>query len=68
MSVTFYRLTDDEYDHIGRVADGVILEGEEALAGVTRTVEGADEEELIEQFNGPYLVAAIDPSGEPARW
>ena len=73
MSVTFYRLTGDKYEAIGRVEDGVIVEGEEALPAITaRAVEGADEEAVTERFNGPYLIAAIDEGradvpGEPVR-
>lgn len=67
MSVTFYRLGDDGYDPIGRVEDGEIVDGEEELAGLyDPEQESTDEGELIEQFDGPYVVAAIDEEGAEA--
>ena len=57
MVVTFYRLTDEEYETIGRVADGEVTEGEEELAGLHPNIGAVDEAELLDQFDGPYVLA-----------
>lgn len=61
MSVTFYKFKDGEYESVGRMADGKIVEGEEELEGLYDPEdEGTDEEELVQRFDGPYFVASID--------
>lgn len=57
MAVTFYRLTDEEYEPIGRVADGEVTDGEEELAGLHPNIGAVDEAELLDQFDGPYVLA-----------
>lgn len=58
MAVIFHRLADDEYEPIGKVADGEIVEGEEEIGGLHPNLGAVDEDELLERFDGPYLLAA----------
>lgn len=58
MAVNFYRLTDEEYEPIGRVADGEVTEGEDELRRLHPHIESVDEDELLDRFDGPYVLAA----------
>jgi hypothetical protein len=63
MAVTFYRLTNDEYEPIGRVEGGEVTEGAEDLAALHPDIAAVDEAELVDQFDGPYLLATRDGAG-----
>lgn len=60
MAVTFYRLTDEEYEPIGRVADGEITDGEDELEDLHPDLGAVDEAELVSQFDGPYVLATLE--------
>lgn len=59
--IVIHRLVDDEYEQIGRVEDGELTEGGEEYPSVSRQIEDLEsDEEILERFDGPYLVASLD--------
>lgn len=65
MTVVVQRLTDEnEFEEIGRVEDGEITAGEDALTAIdSESVwTGMTPDELTARFNGPRVMAAIRPT------
>jgi hypothetical protein len=64
MTVVVQRLTEEsEFEEVGRVDDGEIIAGEDALTAIDRehVWTSYSEEELADRFNGPRVMAAIRP-------
>ena len=62
MAVIVQRLTDDDtFEEIGRVEEGEIVAGEDALTAIDSQAvwEGMDEGELAARFSGPRIMAGI---------
>ena len=65
MTVVVQELTDaNEYEEVGRVEDGEITAGEDALTAIDREEvwTGMTPDELTARFDGPYIMAAIRPT------
>jgi hypothetical protein len=66
MVITFYRLREEGYESVARIKDGEVVEGQENIEHLSPTLAQLEsEDEVLERFNGPYLVAARDGE-EPA--
>lgn len=58
MTVVFYhRRSDGNFEEIGRVRDGEVVEGAENLEGVVLDAELDDEAGLLRRYDGPVLIA-----------
>ena len=65
MTVVVQRLTDEStFEEVGRVEDGEITAGEDALTAIDREEvwTGMSPDELTARFDGPYIMAAIRPT------
>ena len=65
MTVIVQRLTDEStFEEVGRVEDGEITAGEDALTAIDREEvwTGMSPDELTARFDGPYIMAAIRPT------
>lgn len=70
MTVIVQRLTDDsEFEEIGRIDNGEIVEGEDALTNIDSQAvwEGMSEGELASRFSGPRIMAGIATEEEAAE-
>lgn len=67
MAIVFHRLREDQYEPVARLEDGEVTEGQENIEGIAPTLALLEsEEEVLERFNGPYLVAAREDGEAPA--
>ncbi len=57
MTVQISQLVDDEYEVIGSVEDGEIVEGEDELRPLLAGTDLSDEAEIVRAVDGPYVVA-----------
>jgi len=69
MTVTFYKLGDEgaTYNEVATVEDGEIVAGEDELPPLVPE-ELEDEDRLVRQFDGPYLVASVDDEDMQKRY
>jgi len=58
--IVFYRLEGRDYNEIGRVEDGEIVDGEEELAGIVHPPNLSDEDELLAAHDGPHILAQME--------
>lgn len=65
-TITVYQLTDEnDFEPVGRVEDGAIVAGEDALTAIERrdVWENMAPERLAARFNGPRVLATITDDG-----
>jgi hypothetical protein len=67
MTVTFYELEGNNYERIGEVDDGEIVEGEDELVSIGVDQFVHDEEKLLRVYDGPYIIAGIGSSNDDVQ-
>ncbi|PSP87006.1 hypothetical protein BRC87_12285 [Halobacteriales archaeon QS_4_66_20] len=62
--VIIKKLVGDEYEKIGEVRDGEVVDGGERIERLLSSVRGdLTESNILSRFGGPYLVA-VKPEGD----
>ena len=67
--VIIRKLVGDEYQKVGEVRDGEVVDGGEEVERLLSSVDGElTEANILSRFDGPYLVAeTIEGDEEPAQ-